>query len=373
MQGIEERGNILMDKMNSFSLEDLGWDSYFENEFKKVERPGCIPGRVFEEHTHLYKVYTEEGEVLGEISGRLRFNASGQEDFPAIGDWVALSLRPGEARATIHEILSRRSRFSRKVAGTVTREQIVAANIDRIFIMTSLNSEFNPRRLERYLTVAWESGASPVIVLSKADLCPDVTKRLLEVEAIAFGTPVHVISSVTKEGLVELEQYLQRGVTAALLGSSGVGKSTLINSLAGDELQRVSSISGYMDKGRHTTTHRELIILPSGGIIIDTPGMRELQLWEGSEGVHETFGDIEELAQKCRFNDCRHHREPGCAVKRAIEEGSLSRERYESYKKLQRELKYAEAKQEQQRRMLEKRNVKDTSHIRNSKKMEYDL
>lgn len=361
-----------MEIIDKTCLIEYGWNDYFDREFEQYKGTGCIPGRVFEEHTHLYKVCIGQGEVIGEVSGKLRFNAEGQEGFPAIGDWVALTLRPGENRATIHGILGRRSRFSRKVAGSVIREQIVAANIDTIFLITSLNNEFNPRRLERYLTVAWESGASPVIILSKADLCDDLESKLLEVQSIAFGSPVHVISSITKQGIEELQKYLTMGKTVALLGSSGVGKSTLINCLSGREVQRVSSISEYMDKGRHTTTHRELILLPGGGIIVDTPGMRELQLWEGSEGMLETFSDVEDLAKNCKFSDCRHYHEPGCAVRQAIEDGTLPEARYESYKKLQKELEYAEAKQEQRRRMMEKRNGKSSSQGRPSQRVDAD-
>lgn len=304
-----------------------------------------IIGRVALEHKHLYRVWTEQGELLAEVSGKFNYQAHSREDFPAVGDWVCVTPRFDEGKGTITSVLPRKSKFSRKSAGTTAEEQIVAVNVDTVFLVNSLNEDLNLRRIERYLLLAWESGANPVIVLSKADLCQNITEKLAAVETVTMGgVPVIPISSETRSGLEELAPFLQPGKTVALLGSSGVGKSTLTNRLLGEEKQAVQEIRLDDDKGRHTTTHRELILLPNGSILIDTPGMRELQLWESSEGLTETFSDIEELASMCRFRDCQHDDEPGCAVVKAIEEGLLAVERLASFNKLQKELAYIERK-----------------------------
>jgi len=323
------------------NLIDLGWNQNFEDELKQInKRENFQIARVAIEYKGMYKLYTEAGEVLAEITGKMRYN----NKFPAVGDWVVIDLQDSGEKAIIHNILPRKSKFSRNAAGENTREQIVAANIDTVFIVSSLNQDFNIRRLERYLTIAWNSGAKPVIVLSKADLCEDTQAKKTEVETVAFGVPIHIVSSLSGEGLNELEEYLDTGQTAALLGSSGVGKSTIINQLMGSEKMAVNKIRISDGKGKHTTTHRELIVLESGGIVIDTPGMREIQLWDGSDGIKESFEDIETLAQNCKFNDCQHDSEPGCAVKKAIEMGELSEKRLESYRKLERELLFIERK-----------------------------
>lgn len=293
----------------------------------------------------MYKLYTEAQEVLAEISGKFRFEVLEQEEYPAVGDWVVISLRAEEKRATIHKVLPRKSKFSRKVAGMEIREQIVAANVDKVFLVNALNRDFNIKRIERYLIMAWESGADPVIILSKADLCDDLEEKLLEVERTAVGVPIHVISTVDGRGLDELNQYLISGRTIALLGSSGVGKSTLINHLAQKELQKTNEVREYDDRGRHTSTSRKMFVLDSGTIMIDTPGMREIQMWSGEDGLTEAFEDIEKLAARCKFTDCKHKKEPGCAVREAIENGTLSSERFESYIKLQKEIRIAERKQ----------------------------
>ena len=340
------------------NLETLGWNSFFSNNFKPYLQQGYTVGRISAEHKHIYRVYTEQGELLAAVSGKLRYETSGRQDFPAVGDWVVLSARPDEGKATVHAILPRQSKFSRQTAGATVEEQVIAANIDTVFLVTALNNDFNLRRLERYLTLAWESGASPVVVLSKADLCDDVRQKVSDIEAVSIGVPIHVISSVNGTGVDELAAYLIRGRTAALLGSSGAGKSTLINRLTGRETQKVAEVRQGDDRGRHTTTYRELIISPQGALIIDTPGMRELQLWGSDEGLQDSFEDITLLAKRCRFTDCRHEGEPGCAVNAALDEGTLDYARFENYRKLQKELAYLSRKENLQESLAEKEKWK---------------
>ncbi|WGV58766.1 ribosome small subunit-dependent GTPase A [Brevibacillus brevis] len=331
---------------NQQVLQSMGWNEYFANHFTPYAEQGFSVGRITLEHKRIYRLWSEHGELLGEVTGKLRYEATGREDFPAVGDWVVISARPEEKKASIHGLLPRKSKFSRKVAGDTVEEQIVAANVDTVFLVNSLNNDLNLRRIERYLILAWESGANPVIVLSKADLCDDLDACMAEIESIAIGVPVHVVSAEQGEGLDQLAPYLGEGQTIALMGSSGVGKSTLINKLSGAEMQKVSGVREGDDRGRHTTTHRELFRLPSGALMIDTPGMRELQLWEADEGFRGAFDDIESIAETCRFNDCKHVREPGCAVQAAINDGSLEKARFDSYLKLQRELAHLARKED---------------------------
>lgn len=342
----------------SYTLRALGWNDAFAQQFAPYAAEGYSVGRIALEHKHLYRIYTEQGELLGEIAGKMRFTASGRDDYPAVGDWVVIRPRLEEKKATIHAILPRTSKFSRKVAGETMEEQIVAANVDTVFLVNALNNDFNLRRIERYLILAWESGATPVLILSKADLCDDIDQKVAEVESVAFGVPIHVISSEQHQGLDAIQPYLREGTTIALLGSSGVGKSTLINRLYGDDRQKVKEVREGDDRGRHTTTHREMILLPNGGLVIDTPGMRELQLWDADEGFQDAFEDIESLAADCRFRDCTHGKEPGCAVKAAIKNGSLNPERYANYLKLQRELAYLARKEDVKLQVAEKEKWK---------------
>ncbi|WP_438448647.1 ribosome small subunit-dependent GTPase A [Gorillibacterium sp. sgz5001074] len=336
------------------NLELWGWRSLFEASMAPYRTEGWTAGRVVLEHKHLYRVMTEHGELLAEISGKLRFQASGREDYPAVGDWVVVDARPSEGRATIHAILPRFSKFSRKVAGQVTEEQIVAVNVDTVFLVQALNQDFNVRRLERYLVLAWESGANPVVILSKADLCADLEEKLAEIHQTAVGVPVHAVSALEGEGLGELAAYVRPGQTVALLGSSGVGKSTLINRMAGQEVLATGDIREEDGRGRHTTTHRELLLLPEGGLLIDTPGMREIQLWEADSGLSAGFQDVEAAAEGCRFHNCSHEREPGCAVRAALEDGTLDADRYESYRKLQKELAFLARKEDVRLQQQEK-------------------
>jgi ribosome biogenesis GTPase len=300
------------------------------------------------EHKNLFRVYTKDGEVAAEISGKLRHEAVNRRDLPAVGDWVVTRARPEGGRVTIHAVLPRRTCFLRKTAGSRTEEQIVGANVDTVFLVTSLNQDFSLRRIERYLITAWESGANPIIILSKSDLCERVGDRLDEVQAVARGVPVHAISVVTGDGLDDIAQYFKHGQTVALLGSSGVGKSTLINGLISEDRLKVQTVREDDDRGRHTTTHRELILLPGGGLVLDTAGMRELQLWNGDESLQLVFDDIEALAEKCFFSDCRHQDEPRCAVREALGAGTIDTGRYESYEKLQKELKYLARRKDKQ-------------------------
>jgi len=326
----------------AFDLSGLGWTA----ELAASLEAGSIPGRVAVQHRGEYVVYSELGELRVRLPGRLLRDGI----TAAVGDWVALD---GEA---IRAVLPRRTALVRQAAGRETGAQVLAANVDVAFLVTSLGPDLEPRRLERYLTVVWESGASPAILLTKSDLHIDAAEQALEVEAVAFGVPVHVVSAVTGEGCDEVAAYLAPGTTGVLLGSSGVGKSTLVNRLAGSELLRTREIREDDGKGRHTTSHRELVVLPGGGMLIDTPGLRELQLWDGGgSGFEEAFADVEELAAGCRFSDCAHLREPGCAVLAAVDDGVLPLERLRSYRKLERELQRQVRRQSDARELAARR------------------
>nr|WP_234340316.1 ribosome small subunit-dependent GTPase A [Gorillibacterium timonense] len=343
-----------------------GWSLKWAEAFEPYAALGYVPGRVTAEHKQLYTVQTERGELLAEVTGKFRFAASERQDYPAVGDWLALAPRYEEGRATIHAILPRRSKFSRKNAGFTTDEQIAAVNVDTVLLVAALNHDFNLRRLERYLIPAWESGAQPVIVLSKADLCPDPSLYLAETEGVAPGVPVHAVSVVTGVGMDQLAPYLGAGQTLTLLGSSGAGKSSLTNYLAGSDIMATQAIREDDSRGRHTTTHRELIQLEGGAMMIDTPGMRELQLWAAEDGLGEAFADVEELAEACRFGDCTHRKEPGCAVRAALQAGTLDESRYENYRKLQAELAFVARKEQQKQRILEKGTRKNAQPSRSN-------
>jgi len=318
------------------TLRALGWHSYFASEFEPYEREGFIAGRVAVQHRGEYVLLTEAGEMRAEAAGNLLHSAAP----PAVGDWVAA--RPFEAgKALVHAVLPRRTAFTRKAAAgptNRTEEQVLAANVDTVFLVSSFGPELKVRRIERYLASAWESGADPVIVLTKLDAVSidEVASATAEVEAVCLGVPIHAVSAVTGDGVENLAQYLIEGRTVALLGSSGVGKSTLVNYLAGREILSTGELRPD-GRGRHTTSHRELVPLPGGALVLDTPGLRELQLWEAEAGLEQTFEDIASLFSGCRFSDCKHETEPGCAVQAALAAGTLSPERWTSYTKLQRE------------------------------------
>lgn len=350
-------------KRQSDWLLKLGWDEFFQAGFDSYNGTGFRPGRITFESNQLYRLQADGGEVVGHLSGKLRHDSASRDDLPAVGDWVVIQPLFEEAKAVIHGVLPRRTRFVRKVAGARTEVQIVGANIDTVLLVTSANQEFNPRRLERYLVAAWDSGATGAVVLSKIDLCPDVDQLEEQVQAVSGGVPVHPISVLAGVGLEALDQYFCEGKTVALLGSSGVGKSTLINHFAGADVQKVREIRESDGRGRHTTTHRQLILLPGGGLVLDTPGMREFQLWEADRGVELAFDEIESLAAGCRFRDCGHQSEPGCAVRDALQEESLDTDRFESYEKLQRELRHLELKQDRVGQMAQKNKWKKLSRM----------
>lgn len=304
-----------------------------------AQYPELTVGRITLQEKGMYRIRTSMGEQNALVSGKFQFDAQSPSDYPAVGDYVMVSCADLDT-AVIHQVLPRKSLFVRKAAGTSKTEQVVAANIDTVFLCMSLNNDFNLRRLERYLSVAWESGADPVVVLTKADLCGDLPQKQRDVEAIAMGVDILTTSAMESDGYRQIMPYITEGRTVAFVGSSGVGKSTLINRLLGEERLATDGLRND-DKGHHTTTHRELLFLPNGAMVIDTPGMRELGMWDAASGVEQTFGDIEELAARCRFRNCSHSGEPGCAVRAALESGHLDARRWLSYQKLKNENSYA--------------------------------
>jgi len=322
-------------RRSTLSLEPYGWNEELEEAWSALGEPDLAPARVLAQHRGVLAVRTADDERDAEVSGSLQQRAP-RGGLPVTGDWVAVRIPPGDGVALIEHVLPRRTAFVRKAAGEADVEQVIAANLDVAFLVGALH-ELNARRLERFLAATWESGADPVVVLTKSDLAEDVSGAVAETEAVAPGVPVHAISSVTGEGVDELRAYLRPNRTAALLGVSGAGKSTLVNHLLARERQAVAEVRSD-GRGRHTTSHRELILVPGGGLVLDTPGIRELALWDADEGVEDTFDDVAELAARCRFNDCEHRSEPGCAVQEAIAAGTLAPERLASYRKLMDEL-----------------------------------
>lgn len=341
--------------------EKFGFSEDIKSQAAAIGAEDLIIGRISAEHRESYKLFTQKGEISATVSGKFRNDCQTREDFPAVGDWVLFEFYDGDTKALIHNVLPRKSKFSRKVAGKETQEQVIAGNVDFAFIVCALNYDFNLRRIERCLSMVWQSGAMPVIILTKMDLCDDAQAKKAAVEDIAFGVDVHVINNISAEGIKILHKYFEGNKTAVLLGSSGAGKSSLINNLAEENIMKVGGLRSNMDKGRHTTTHKQMIILPDGGLIIDTPGIRELQLWDAQEGIQHAFNDIEALSQLCKFSDCTHSDEPGCAVKKAVQDGQLESARFENYLKVQREQEYLTKRQTQSSAKMEKDKWKNIS------------
>lgn len=351
-------------------LTDLGWDSFFEQYYEPYRIQDYSIMRIIRENREKYIGLNDNGEFLCEVTGKFRFENKSKGQFPTVGDWVVTAIVPNEKKAMIYGVLPRKSIFSRKAAGEITEEQPVAANIDTIFIITGLDFNYNLRRIERYLSIAWNSGAVPVIILNKSDLCPESERRKLEVESIAAGVDVYALSAYNLEDLLKLKKYITTGKTVAFLGSSGVGKSTMINSLLGTNRLKVNEISKLGSRGRHTTTFRQLILLHDGGMVIDTPGMREINVWGDEEGVEQVFGDIEEFANNCRFQDCSHENEPGCAIVQAINNGTLDKKRFANYLKLKKEYAYLADRQNMKASAIEKARWKEISkYAKNLKKV----
>lgn len=331
-------------------LIELGWNNTFEQGFNQLREGNWVPARIFSEDKGSYILMSELGELTGRISGKYRYLTKNRADFPAVGDWVVIEALTNEGIGIIHALLPRSTVFSRKAAGSKIEEQVIAANIDTVFIIFGLDNNFNLRGIERYVALVWNSGAQPVIILNKADLISnedELTKIRHEVESVVFGVPVHFISAATRSGMAELEKYFSLGRTIALVGSSGVGKSTLTNTFLDKFQQKIGSIRENYSKGRHTTTRRSIFILPTSSMIIDMPGMRELQLWMEEKDLDTGFSDIESLSTNCHFRDCKHNDEPGCAVQEAILQGYLDSNRLKSYHKMLRELQYLASCQQQ--------------------------
>ncbi len=320
-------------------LTQLGWNTFFQAQLDVLEDKSLLPARVVGEERNTFSLDFGNGQPQwGEISGRFHFDTSERSELPATGDWVAAKVTPGAQRAVIHHVFKRQTCLARIVAGNRQDDQILATNVDTVFIASSLNAELNLKRIERYLTLAWDSGAVPVVLLTKADLVTTAEDTRKQVQAISAGVEVHVISVKSGAGIDALQGFFQPAKTLVLLGSSGVGKSTLANRLMGKEILKTQE-TGVADKGRHTTTARYLFRLPSGALLIDTPGMRELQMGENTEGLALQFADIEALGTQCKFTDCQHENQPGCAIRAAIAAGELPRERMDNYEKLQKEMR----------------------------------
>lgn len=341
------------------NINSLGWNEFFENHFKQYKQQGFEVGRVAIENKTNYQIITEYGEAIGEVSGKLLFVSESQSELPKVGDWVVISLFDENTKAVIHEVLPRRTKISRKGADRKTTEQVIAANIDTVFIVQALDDNFNINRLARYLVTVNQSGAKPVVILNKSDLCNDVPDKISEMKKFDTDLEIFAVSASNNSGIEKLKESINKGETIAFVGSSGVGKSTLINVLLGSDKLKTNTIRENDSRGKHTTTRRELIVLQDGGILIDTPGMRELGLWNAENGLSQTFSEFEEYAAQCRFADCTHTHETGCAVLQAVKDGTITQQQYNNYLKLRKELKYLERKQDKFAELEEKKKWKN--------------
>ncbi|MGB8475740.1 MAG: ribosome small subunit-dependent GTPase A [Candidatus Acidiferrum sp.] len=339
-------------------IENLGWDAYFEAQWSESGNSGCVSARVISQQRGLWRVAGGFEECWAEPSGKFRRESEDGGDWPTVGDWVSVEARPEKQNALIQKVLPRRSRFARKVAGKQIEEQVLAANIDVALIVMALDGDFNARRIERYVAQCWESGARPAIVLNKTDSCAGSGELAAEIERMAMGARVFPVSAKTGAGMEALQASFAKRQTMVLLGSSGAGKSTLVNRLLETELQATYPVRASDSRGRHTTTSRELFLLPGGAMIIDTPGLRELQLWNAADGLPQTFAEVDKLASQCRFSDCRHRNEPGCAVQTALASGILEAGRLESWRKLQREQEFLLRKAYPEIRHAERKRIK---------------
>ena len=345
---------------NFHHLSHLGWTTYFQTQLEHLPSDGRIPARVVGVRKNSFRTSDGKSECLATLAGKLIYATDGI--YPVTGDWVLMT------DTVISKVLVRKNALSRGASGTRNKqdaqpykEQIIAANLDRVFIVSGLDRDFNLRRIERYLTLVYNCGLNPVIILTKADLHPDPEQFVYQVETVAFGVPIHLVSALDDTGLIALEPYLSQGQTTTMVGSSGAGKSTLINRLSGRNIQQTGSISTHVGKGRHTTTSRDLIMMPQGGMVIDNPGIREIAFWEVDDGIESAFPEIEKIGQKCRFTDCSHTHEPGCRVLEAVDEGEISMDRLENYRKMKRELDYLSDRQHKSADRVEKERWKDVA------------
>lgn len=351
----------------------IGWNDFFQSHLNDYKDKNFVVARVSMQQKKMYRVLTEQGEHQAVILGRLRHTAESLADFPVVGDWVLVRFKKDDDKAVIYHILPRKTQISRdtgtrKGKRAIADEQVIAANVDEIFLVAALNDELNLRRIERYLTIIWDSGATPVLLLNKSDLCDNLDEAVSKVQDVAAGISVHVLSALAGRGVDALRPYLRVGRTIAMLGSSGVGKTTIINKLLGTDELKVAEVGDFKDKGRHTTTFRSLIVLPNGGVLMDNPGLRAVQLWDGEEGLKRSFQDIELFGEQCRFSNCQHQNEPGCAVLDALERDEISMARYQNFIKMQKELAYRARKENWATRQNTKKRWKSRSKIQRQMK-----